>query len=209
MSFLKIFFLILCLHILSNCESNDELNSIINEYESNISQAKLITCINLLQSFLSQRDGDQKLKQRIKESKLAHDKLYIKYITFSIKKCTEKINSDQISYLLTAENSDNYNTLNTSITNLIKLEDIENIDLTKEEQDIYDKISTKFLDNDKPKKKNNKKNFYEKHKIIIITCFIILGSFLFYLRFLKSAPSAQIKNKNEINKKNNKRKGKK
>ena len=37
--------------------------------------------MNLLHSFLSQRDGDQKLKSQIKSSKFPHEQFYIKYIS--------------------------------------------------------------------------------------------------------------------------------
>ena len=168
--------------------------------------------MNLLHSYLSQRDGDQKLKSKIKSSKFPSDKLYKKYISSSVKKCYDKINNNQVSYLLTQENTDNYNTLNSSITNLIKFEEIKDIELTKEEQNIYDKISQKFSDfsTDKTKKKK-KKGLYKDNQIWIITFFIIIGSILFYFRYLKkSEKKVQKKNIiNEKNKKQNKRKGKK
>ena len=213
MSLFQIFLLNIYFLTLTYCEyNNDELNSIINEYESNISQAKLISCMNLLHSFLSQRDGDQKLKSEIKSSKFSHEELYIKYISSSIKKCYDKINNNQISYLLTQENIDNYNTLNSSITNLIKLEEIKNIELTKEEKNIYDKISKKFSDfSPNNQKKKKQKGFYEDNKIWIITCSIIIGSILFYFRYLKKDKPKVQKNNiiNEKNKKQNKRKGRK
>ena len=213
MSLFQIFISYIYFLILSKCDNlNDELNSIINEYESNISQAKIISCINLLHSFLSQRDGDQKLKSKIKASQFPSDKLYKKYISSSIKKCYDKINNNQVSFLLTQENTDNYNTLNTSITNLIKFEEIKDIELTNEEQNIYDQISQKFSDFSFNKtKKKKKKGFYEENKIWIITFFIIIGSILFYFRYLKqSEKKVQKKNIiNEKNKKQNKRKGKK
>ena len=213
MSYFQIFITYIYFFFLINCDTtNDELNSIINEYESNIFQAKLISCMNLLHSFLSQRDGDQKLKSYIKSSSFPHDKLYIKYIASSIKKCSDIINNNQISYLLTQENMDNYNTLNSSITNLIRFEGIKNIELTKEEQNIYDKISKKFSDFTPSKTTKKKKiGFYEENKIWIITGWIILGSILFYLRYLrKGEPTIKKKNIiNEKNKKTNKRKGKK
>ena len=113
------------------CDNDEELNSIINEYEINTSQLKLISCMNLMHSFLAQRDGDQKLKKMIENSKFEHDKLFKKYVTLSIKKCSDNINRNQINYLLTPEHSDNYNTLNSSITNLIKINDeIKNVELT-------------------------------------------------------------------------------
>ena len=213
MSLFQIFISYIYFLILSKCDNlKDELNSIINEYESNISQAKIISCMNLLHSYLSQRDGDQKLKSKIKSSKFPSDKLYKKYISSSIKKCYDKINNNQVSYLLTQENTDNYNTLNSSITNLIKFEEIKDIELTKEEQNIYDKISQKFSDfsTDKTKKKK-KKGLYKDNQIWIITFFIIIGSILFYFRYLKkSEKKVQKKNIiNEKNKKQNKRKGKK
>ena len=213
MSLFQIFISYIYFLILSQCDNlKDELNSIINEYESNISQAKIISCINLLHSFLSQRDGDQKLKSKIKSSKFPSDKLYKKYISSSVKKCYDKINNNQVSYLLTQENTDNYNTLNSSITNLIKFEEIKDIELTKEEQNIFDKISQKFSDfsTDKTKKKK-KKGLYKDNQILIITFFIIIGSILFYFRYLKkSEKKVQKKNIiNEKNKKQNKRKGKK
>ena len=213
MSLFQIFISYIYFLILSKCDNlKDELNSIINEYESNISQAKLISCMNLLHSYLSQRDGDQKLKSKIKSSKFPSDKLYKKYISSSVKKCYDKINNNQVSYLLTQENTDNYNTLNSSITNLIKFEEIKDIELTKEEQNIYDKISQKFSDfsTDKTKKKK-KKGLYKDNQIWIITFFIIIGSILFYFRYLKkSEKKVQKKNIiNEKNKKQNKRKGKK
>ena len=213
MSLFQIFISYIYFLILSKCDNlNDELNSIINEYESNISQAKIISCINLLHSFLSQRDGDQKLKSKIKASQFPSDKLYKKYISSSIKKCYDKINNNQVSFLLTQENTDNYNTLNSSITNLIKFEEIKDIELTNEEQNIYDIISQKFSDFSFNKtKKKKKKGFYEENKIWIITFFIIIGSILFYFRYLKqSEKKVQKKNIiNEKNKKQNKRKGKK
>ena len=213
MSLFQIFISYIYFLILSKCDNlNDELNSIINEYESNISQAKIISCINLLHSFLSQRDGDQKLKSKIKASQFPSDKLYKKYISSSIKKCYDKINNNQVSFLLTQENTDNYNTLNSSITNLIKFEEIKDIELTNEEQNIYDQISQKFSDFSFNKtKKKKKKGFYEENKIWIITFFIIIGSILFYFRYLKqSEKKVQKKNViNEKNKKQNKRKGKK
>ena len=213
MSLFQIFISYIYFLILSKCDNlNDELNSIINEYESNISQAKIISCINLLHSFLSQRDGDQKLKSKIKASQFPSDKLYKKYISSSIKKCYDKINNNQVSFLLTQENTDNYNTLNTSITNLIKFEEIKDVELTNEEQNIYDIISQKFSDFSFNKtKKKKKKGFYEENKILIITFFIIIGSSLFYFRYLKqSEKKVQKKNIiNEKNKKQNKRKGKK
>ena len=213
MSLFQIFISYIYFLILSKCDNlKDELNSIINEYESNISQAKIISCMNLLHSYLSQRDGDQKLKSKIKSSKFPSDKLYKKYISSSVKKCYDKINNNQVSYLLTQENTDNYNTLNSSITNLIKFEEIKDIELTKEEQNIYDKISQKFSDfsTDKTKKKK-KKGLYKDNQIWIITFFIIIGSILFYFRYLKkSEKKVQKKNIiNEKNKKQNKRKGKK
>ncbi len=194
----------------NNDYNKEELNSIINDYESNISQAKLISCINLLYSFLSQRDGDQKLKSQIKSSQFPHDKYYTKFIAASLKKCSDKINNNQVSYLLTQENTDNYNTLNSSITNLIKIEEIKDVDLTDEEQIIYDKISTKFSDFI-PSKKNKKKSFFEEYKTLLITCWIILGGILFYFRYLnESKPKKKEKiNDININKKHNKRKGKK
>ena len=213
MSLFQIFISYIYFLILSKCDNlNDELNSIINEYESNISQAKIISCINLLHSFLSQRDGDQKLKSKIKASQFPSDKLYKKYISSSIKKCYDKINNNQVSFLLTQENTDNYNTLNSSITNLIKFEEIKDIELTNEEQSIYDQISQKFSDFSFNKtKKKKKKGFYEENKIWIITFFIIIGSILFYFRYLQqSEKKVQKKNIiNEKNKKQNKRKGKK
>ena len=213
MSLFQIFLLNIYFLTLTYCEyNNDEHNSIINEYESNISQAKLISCMNLLHSFLSQRDGDQKLKSEIKSSKFSHEELYIKYISSSIKKCYDKINNNQISYLLTQENIDNYNTLNSSITNLIKLEEIKSIELTKEEKNIYDKISKKFSDfSPNNQKKKKQKSFYEENKIWIITCSIIVGSILFYFRYLKKDKPKVQKNNiiNEKNKKQNKRKGRK
>ena len=213
MSFFQLFILYINSFIFIQSNYNtDELNSIINEYESNISQAKLISCLNLLNSFLAQRDGDQKLKSQIKLTKFPHDKFYIKFIASSIKNCYEKINNNQASYLLTQENSDNYNTLNSSLTNLIKCDEIKNVELTNDERDIYDKISKKFSDfSPNNQKKKKQKGFYEDNKIWIITCSIIIGSILFYFRYLKKDKPKVQKNNiiNEKNKKQNKRKGRK
>ena len=214
MSFFQLFILYINSFIFIQSNYNtDELNSIINEYESNISQAKLISCLNLLNSFLAQRDGDQKLKSQIKLTKFPHDKFYIKFIASSIKNCYEKINNNQASYLLTQENSDNYNTLNSSLTNLIKCDEIKNVELTNDERDIYDKISKKFSDFIQNKTNKKKKiNFFEKNKFWITFAFIALGCFLFYLRYLRKNDTIKEKQKNKSNdnyKKNNKRKGKK
>ncbi len=193
--------------------NTEELNSIIDEYDSNISQAKLISCVNLLHSFLSQRDGDQKLKSQIKTSKFPKDKFFTKFIASSLKNCFDKINNNQVSYLLTQENSDNFNTLNSSITNLIKYNEIKNVELTNDEKFLYDKISTKFSEfTPKKNKKKKNENFYDKYKIWFTIGFIVLGFVLFYLRFIKKDNKIKIQQKNKTNenyKKNNKRKGKK
>jgi len=190
-----------------NCNNDEDLKSIINEYESNTSQLKLISCLNLVHSFLSQRDGDQKLKKMIKNTNFPHNQLFKKFITLSIKKCTDNINSNQINYLLTMENTDNYNTLNSSITNLIKSnEEIKSVELTKEEEYIYNKISKNIIDyENKSKNKKNKGLFQEYKSIIITTILIIIGCILFYLRYLKN-PIKEVKKDNnnkteEINKK--------
>ena len=196
--------------IFINCHE-DEFNLIIQEYESNISQLKLISCFNLIHSFLSQRDGDQRLKKFIKSSKISHDKLFIKFLTSSIKHCSDKINSDQMNYLLTQENIDNYNTLNSSITNLIKLnKEINNADLTEEEEFIYNKISKKLFSQEIKNKKN--KQIFQQSKIILFTILIIIGSILFYLRYVKLNKKIRKnsieKNINEINKKSHRKKKK-
>ena len=176
--------------IFINCYE-EEFNSIIQEYESNISQLKLISCFNLIHSLLSQRDGDQRLKKFIKTSKIRHDKLFIKFLTSSIKHCSDKINSDQINYLLTPENIDNYNTLNSSITNLIKLnKEMNNADLTEEEEFIYNKISKKLFSQEIKNKKN--KQIFQQSKIILFTILIIIGSILFYLRYVKLNKKIQL-----------------
>ena len=194
------FFLFIA-YILCNYE---DLTSVINEYESNLVQLKLISCSNLVQSFLSQRDGDQKLKKLIKKSNFPHDKLYIKFITSSIKKCSDKINSNQINYLLTPENTDNYNTLNSSITNLIKFnEEINNVELTKEEENIYDKISKRIFDQENKSKKKKERGFFQKNKAMIIAILIIIGSILLLMKY-KKKQIKDIKKENkekEINKK--------
>ena len=193
------------------CNDDEDLHSIIEEYQSNVSQLKLISCLNLIHSLLAQRDGDQKLKNKIKNTIFPHDKFFTKFITLSIKKCSDNINSNQINYLLTPENTDNYNTLNSSITNLIKLnEEIKSVELTKEEEIIYDKISKlKFDFGNKPKNKK-KKGFFKEYKTIIIAISIIIGSILFYIRYLKKPIKEVTKNNNkeEINKKLYKRRKK-
>ena len=190
---------------------DDELQSVIAEYESNLIQLKLISCLNLVHSYLAQRDGDQKLKKMIKNSNLPHDKLYTKFIASSIKKCSDKITSNQINYLLTPENIDNYNTLNSSITNLIKVEEeIKNLELTKEEENIYDKISERIFESENKTKKKIKKRFFQKYKTIIIAIIIIIGSYLFYRKYFKKETKVVKKEKNEkeVNKKSNRRKKK-
>ena len=190
---------------------DDELQSVIAEYESNLIQLKLISCLNLVHSYLAQRDGDQKLKKMIKNSNLPHEKLYTKFIASSIKKCSDKITSNQINYLLTPENIDNYNTLNSSITNLIKVEEeIKNLELTKEEENIYDKISERIFESENKTKKKIKKRFFQKYKTIIFSIIIIIGSYLFYRKYFKKETKVVKKEKNEkeVNKKSNRRKKK-
>ena len=75
--------LLFSLIIYINC-NDDTLNSIIEEYESNIIQLKLISCLSLVHSYLAQKEGDQKLKQLIKKSNLPHDKLFSKFLASSI-----------------------------------------------------------------------------------------------------------------------------
>ena len=175
--------LLFSLIIYINC-NDDTLNSIIEEYESNIIQLKLISCLSLVHSYLTQKEGDQKLRQLIKKSNLPHDKLFSKFLASSIKQCSDKINSNQINYLLTPENTDNYNTLNYSITNLIKLdEEIKSIELTKEEGNIYDKISKRIFDKENKTKNKQKQRFFQEYKAIIIAILTITGSLLLYRKY--------------------------
>ena len=212
MSRIKNIVLALLFSLITNINCNDDnLNSIIEEYESNIIQLKLISCLNLVHSYLAQKDGDQKLKQLIRKSNLPHDKLLNKFISSSIKQCSDKINSNQINYLLTPENTDNYNTLNYSITNLIKLdEEIKNVELTKEEENIYDKISKRIFDKDNKAKNKEKQRFFQEYKTLIIAILIISGSFLLYRKYFKKQANVVKKEKNEkeINKKPYRRKKK-
>ena len=205
---IKIFILsfLSIINIINSYSYNDEdLTSIIDDYESNKLQLKLISCLNLVHSFLSQRDGDQKFKKKIKNTKFSQDKLFIKYVTASMKKCSDNINSQQITYLLTPENFDNYNTLNSSITNLIKInENIDNVELTKDEQFIYDKISKQiFEQNFKSSKKKKEKGFFQKYKAILITALVIIGSILFYWRYVKR--EIKVEKKDNDNKETNKK----
>ena len=206
-NFFVLSFILLSFLFYINCNNDEDLKSIINEYESSTSQLKLISCLNLVHSFLSQRDGDQKLKKMIKNTNFPHNQLFKKFITLSIKKCTDNINSNQINYLLTMENTDNYNTLNSSITNLIKSnEEIKSVELTKEEEYIYNKISKNIIDYENKSRNKKNKGFFQEYKTVIITTLlIIIGCILFYLRYLKN-PIKEVKKDNnnkteEINKK--------
>ena len=177
MSFFLLLVLLKIITFSDSTNSYDNLDNFISDFENVAYKTKLISCVNLIKTYLSQRDGDQVLKRLIQRTNQPKNKTYIKQIISKINSCVKNINKEQIQFLLTPENIDNYNTLNNSITKLIKNQnEITNVELTKEEQKIFDTISSNFQFNDNIKKKKNKfLKFISNNKIGLIFSSVIIG----------------------------------
>ena len=79
-------------------------------------EVKMVSCLNLIEHTLKQEGGIKDLTLTIKLNK---DKLYIKYIIEMLEKCMKKINKEQIDYLISPENINNYDLKNKENSNLI------------------------------------------------------------------------------------------
>ena len=178
MSIILSLLILLKIKILSSSfNPNDNLDNFISDFENIIYRTKIISCANLIKTYLSQRDGDPVLKRLIQRTNQPKNETYIKHIISSVNLCVKNINKEQMQFLLTPENIDNYNTLNNSITKLIKNKnEITNVALTNEERKIYDIINSNFQFNGEVKKKENKfLKFIINNKIGLIFSSLIIG----------------------------------
>ena len=172
-----IFFLIK-IYQATNVESRlkGEYKYQFQEHKTSIFQMKLVSCLSLISNSLKVKGGNTYLHQAIKKTKLDRAKFYEKYTIALITQCINNINQGQMEYLLIPENVDNYDLQNKTLLNLIKLEyEINNLELTYEENEINKAIEEILETNDKKKKKKNSSGilFFDLNTIIKIISFAI------------------------------------
>ena len=102
--------------MICNVILNKEFDPYYVSYETAMHEVKMVSCLNLIEHALKQDGGIKDLTLTIKLNK---DKLYIKYIIEMLEKCMKKINKEQIDYLISPENINNYDLKNKENSNLI------------------------------------------------------------------------------------------
>ena len=164
-------------NILCDISLDSEYEPYLTAYQASIHQIKMVSCLNLVEATIKQNNGYKDLLTLMETTKLDKSKLYIKYIMGMMVKCVNNIKNEQIDYLITPENADNYNLKNESITNLIKINGnlIKTTELTAEENQYYNEINKNVNKFEKNKKE---KGFFEKY-IYYIAGGIILFTLLF------------------------------
>ena len=159
--------------MICNVILNKEFDPYYVSYETAMHEVKMVSCLNLIEHTLKQEGGIKDLTLTIKLNK---DKLYIKYIIEMLEKCMKKINKEQIDYLISPENINNYDLKNKENSNLIQIEGNKSLSnvFTYEQDDLIKKINKKI---EKTKKK--------KKYIWYIFGVIMLFTFILNLNFFK------------------------
>ena len=132
-----------------------ELDPYYVSYETAMHEVKMVSCLNLIEHALKQDGGIKDLTLTMQTTKLNKDKLYTKYIMEMLAKCIKKINKEQIDYLISPENVDNYDLKKEEISNLIQIEgdNIPSLLFTYEQDDLIKEINKNI-----EKTKKNKKD---------------------------------------------------
>ena len=182
---LFIIFLLIKVYYSESVESKltGEYKYQFQEHKTSIFQMKLIACLSLISNSLKGNDGNIYLHQAIKKTKFNREKFYEKYTIALITQCINNINQGQLEYILIPENVDNYNIQNQTLINLLKLDyEINNLELTYEENEINKEIEEILEKNDKSKKKKNSSNplYFDANTIIKIIS-LSLPVLLFFL----------------------------
>ena len=171
-SLLLVYLIHLFNNIFCDISLDSEYEPYLTAYQASIHQIKMVSCLNLVEAAIKQTNGYKDLLTLMETTKLDKSKLYIKYIMGMMVNCVNKIQNEQIDYLITPENADNYNLKNESITNLIKINGnlIKTTELTAEENEYYNEINKNVKKTEKNKKE---KGFFEKNIYYIGGGFIL------------------------------------
>jgi hypothetical protein len=171
-SLLLVYLIHLFNNIFCDISLDSEYEPYLTAYQASIHQIKMVSCLNLVEAAIKQTNGYKDLLTLMETTKLDKSKLYIKYIMGMMVNCVNKIKNEQIDYLITPENADNYNLKNESITNLIKINGnlIKTTELTAEENEYYNEINKNVKKTEKNKKE---KGFFEKNIYYIGGGFIL------------------------------------
>ena len=171
-SLLLVYLIHLFNNIFCDISLDSEYEPYLTAYQASIHQIKMVSCLNLVEAAIKQTNGYKDLVTLMETTKLDKSKLYIKYIMGMMVNCVNKIKNEQIDYLITPENADNYNLKNESITNLIKINGnlIKTTELTAEENEYYNEINKNVKKTEKNKKE---KGFFEKNIYYIGGGFIL------------------------------------
>ena len=182
-SLLLVYLIHLFNNIFCDISLDSEYEPYLTAYQASIHQIKMVSCLNLVEAAIKQTNGYKDLLTLMETTKLDKSKLYIKYIMGMMVNCVNKIKNEQIDYLITPENADNYNLKNESITNLIKINGnlIKTTELTAEENEYYNEINKNVK---KTEKNKREKGFFEKY-IYYIVGGILLLSLIFSASFFR------------------------
>ena len=158
-----------------------ELDPYYVSYETAMHEVKMVSCLNLIEHALKQDGGIKDLTLTMQTTKLNKDKLYTKYIMEMLGKCIKKINKEQIDYLISPENVDNYDLKKEEISNLIQIEgdNIPSLLFTYEQDDLIKEINKNI---EKTEKNKKEPGFIEKYiwyilGVIMLFTFILTSSF--------------------------------
>ena len=158
-----------------------ELDPYYVSYETAMHEVKMVSCLNLIEHALKQDGGIKDLTLTMQTTKLNKDKLYTKYIMEMLAKCIKKINKEQIDYLISPENVDNYDLKKEEISNLIQIEgdNIPSLLFTYEQDDLIKEINKNIEKTEKNKKEPGliEKYIWYILGVIMLFTFILTSSF--------------------------------
>lgn len=174
--------ILICLieSLISDIILDKELDPYYVSYETAMHEVKMISCLNLIEYALKQEEGIKDLTLTMQTTKLNKDKLYTKYILEMLEKCVKNINKEEIDYLITPENVDNYDLKKKEISSLIEIEGnkIPSLSFTYEQDDLINEINKNIEKNEKNK---TEKGFIEKY------IWYISGAFILFTFILSSS----------------------
>lgn len=151
-------------------------------YENSIYQSKMVSCLSVVQ--LSIADNNKDFESKISTTKLDKTKFYYKYIMAMMNNCLKTITQEYIDIIITPQHL-KFEQLPLGVQELIMVkEDIDDVELSQEEQEIMNEINV-VLEKNKQETKNVKGNqsFFDRNLKKILIGSILLMGFVFYMNF--------------------------
>ena len=151
-------------------------------YENSIYQSKMVSCLSVVQ--LSIADNNKDFQTKISTTTLDKTKFYYKYIMAMMNNCLKTITQEYIDIIITLQNL-KYEQLPLGVQELIMVKaDIDDVELTQEEQEIMNEINV-IVEKNKQEVKKAKANqsFFDRNLKKIVIGSLLLMAFVIYINF--------------------------